>query len=93
MFKTFCEYGVSPIRQRMTLFVGLSLLVWIPAFLEFLSDHLSYLQKQFYISQNLLAKILFSSEYLYRIVIIAQQSSISHHTVVFFKVRENSNFR
>jgi len=41
MFKTFCEYGVSPIRQRMTLFVGLSLLVWIPAFLEFLSDHLS----------------------------------------------------
>jgi len=41
MFKTYCEYGVSPIRQRMTLFVGLSLLVWIPAFLEFLSDHIS----------------------------------------------------
>lgn len=43
MFKTFCEFGVSLMRQRMTLFVGLSLLIWIPAFLAFLSDHLSYM--------------------------------------------------
>jgi len=43
IFKICYYHDYSPMRQRMTLFVGLSLIIWIPAFIEFISNQLFFM--------------------------------------------------